>query len=447
MNNKKTLLVFLSLSIIVVVATFMWLQFQPGYVYRVYVDGEDIGTVADLEEYKSILENLLQAEEASVDLNLDFAQEITAQREFHWSPQANAQQVQGAVEARVSYITVGCALVVNGETLLWTSTEDCAQEALETVSQYYNTESSACELVSTEIVDDVEIRSEPVLPEDVIDVDTAVALITQGREKVDTYTVSRGDSLWSIARSASISESELREANPSLQKDAVIQPGQKLNLVSEEPQITVKTVEDVHTYESIPFSTSYSNSSNLWYYQSKTEKSGVPGKREVTYRIEYINGVEQDREVLDSQVVSEPVTRIVQRGTSRWPSAATGMFRWPLNSGTITDRFGSSRRGYRHRGVDIGAGYGTNIYAAASGTVVTSSYGSSYGNYVKIDHGNGYSTLYAHASSLLVSAGQRVSKGQVIARVGSTGVSTGNHLHFEVQRRGTPINPLQFFKP
>ena len=100
--------------------------------------------------------------------------------------------------------------------------------------------------------------------------------------------------------------------------------------------------------------------------------------------------------------------------------------------------------GNGHRGIDIPAPSGTSICAAAGGTVITASYNGSYGNYVAIAHGNGYVTLYAHASALNCSAGDYVGAGQVIAFVGTTGYSTGNHLHFEVQIDGGLANPLSY---
>ena len=116
-------------------------------------------------------------------------------------------------------------------------------------------------------------------------------------------------------------------------------------------------------------------------------------------------------------------------------------------SGIITSRFGSndSVRDHTHSGIDIGAPYGTAIKAAASGTVTYSGNANDgYGYYVIISHGNGVSTLYAHCSQLLVSAGQKVSQGDVIAKVGSTGNSTGNHLHLEVRKNGVTYNPQNY---
>ncbi|MDR0491251.1 MAG: peptidoglycan DD-metalloendopeptidase family protein [Oscillospiraceae bacterium] len=129
----------------------------------------------------------------------------------------------------------------------------------------------------------------------------------------------------------------------------------------------------------------------------------------------------------------------------------TGSFTWPVPSNsTVTSGYGTRLhpvyKVYRqHTGVDIAASYGAKIVAADSGTVITSSYNSSYGNYVVVSHGNGKTTLYAHLSSRSVSSGQAVSKGQTVGLAGSTGVSTGPHLHFEVSVNGSRVNPLNYF--
>ena len=114
-------------------------------------------------------------------------------------------------------------------------------------------------------------------------------------------------------------------------------------------------------------------------------------------------------------------------------------------SGTITSRYGWRSRD-NHKGLDIGASYGTEIYAAASGTVYVSEYGynGGYGNYVIISHGNGVQTLYGHCSELCISSGEYVEQGQLIAKVGSTGISTGNHLHFEVRVNGVTQDPQNY---
>ena len=140
---------------------------------------------------------------------------------------------------------------------------------------------------------------------------------------------------------------------------------------------------------------------------------------------------------------NEPVTPAPSIG-------ATGSYKWPVDCYIITSEYGYRIHPLQqttkfHAGVDIGAQSGQAIYAADSGSVAVSTYNDSYGNYVLINHGNGNSTLYAHMSSTAVSSGQSVSKGQVIGYVGSTGWSTGPHLHFEIRSGGSTVNPLQFF--
>ncbi|MDO5416167.1 MAG: peptidoglycan DD-metalloendopeptidase family protein [Lachnospiraceae bacterium] len=128
-------------------------------------------------------------------------------------------------------------------------------------------------------------------------------------------------------------------------------------------------------------------------------------------------------------------------------------FIWPCpSSGRITSRFGgrespTAGASSNHKGIDIGAGTGNSIVAAADGVVTIATYSASAGNYVMISHGDGMSTVYMHCSKLNVSAGQTVKQGQVIAKVGSTGYSTGPHLHFGVRSGGTYVNPLKYVSP
>ena len=128
----------------------------------------------------------------------------------------------------------------------------------------------------------------------------------------------------------------------------------------------------------------------------------------------------------------------------------TGQLSWPVpSSGNVTSEFGVRPHPvygvYRqHWGIDIAANYGANIIASDSGTVIISEYSSSYGEYIVIDHGNGITTLYAHMSTRLSGVGSSVSKGQVIGYIGTTGVSTGPHLHFEVSVGGEKVDPIPY---
>jgi len=154
-----------------------------------------------------------------------------------------------------------------------------------------------------------------------------------------------------------------------------------------------------------------------------------------------------DEEIRESDRLREKIQRI-QKGSTKVYSG--GVFLWPIKgTSTITSYFGMRmhpilKKKKMHTGIDISASSGTTIIAVSGGTVIMADWFGGYGKAVIIDHGSGKSTLYAHTSKILVSEGEEVKAGQKIAEVGSTGLSTGPHLHFEVREKGTPVNPLNY---
>lgn len=215
--------------------------------------------------------------------------------------------------------------------------------------------------------------------------------------------------------------------------------------------LDVKTTASVTTTEEIAFGTvAKKDDSKLLGYRI-VEKAGEKGIKTVTSGVVYINGVKTEETVETSEIIKEPINEVVTVGTKK-PAGSTVKFssglRFPLPSGTwrLSGVYGESGHSNPsgHQGVDLSAPQGTPIMAAASGRVTSASYSGSYGNCVIIEHNNGISTLYAHASMLCVSEGDYVSAGEVIALVGSTGYSTGNHLHFEIRVGGTRINPQPY---
>ncbi len=208
--------------------------------------------------------------------------------------------------------------------------------------------------------------------------------------------------------------------------------------------LTVATNEIQVFTKTMPFETVYEDNPDMYEDEVELAVQGVDGKARVTAKISRINGEEVDREILSQTEYIPPVNQVIVRGTKVRPKTdSTGLFVMPT-TGRFSSGFGA-RWGRQHKGVDIAAPYGTDVVAADGGTVVYAQFNNhGYGNLVKINHGNGYETYYAHNSSLLVSVGDKVAQGQVIAKVGSTGNSTGNHCHFEIRKNGTAINPLPF---
>ncbi len=167
---------------------------------------------------------------------------------------------------------------------------------------------------------------------------------------------------------------------------------------------------------------------------------------------EMLNQFEEDERTITSEIQSYMRRRQQPAHPGEraqpLPPYTGGRFSRPVN-GRMTSGFGMRFHPIlhitrMHAGCDFGAPIGTSIHAAANGVVIHSSYMSGYGNVVIIDHGGGISTVYGHCSRIVVSDGQTVKRGQYIANVGSTGLSTGPHLHFEVRVNGKPVNPLRY---
>lgn len=153
--------------------------------------------------------------------------------------------------------------------------------------------------------------------------------------------------------------------------------------------------------------------------------------------------LEQESRSIESQIRAYQAAR---QNSGQAVTAFRGSLMMPVSGGRVGSGFGMRfhpilKRSRMHTGVDIGASSGTPIKAAGPGVVISANYRGGYGNCVMIDHGGGLSTLYGHCSKLYVRAGQAVKRGQVIAAVGSTGLSTGPHLHFETRINGRPVNP------
>ena len=166
---------------------------------------------------------------------------------------------------------------------------------------------------------------------------------------------------------------------------------------------------------------------------------------------EDMDDLSAEAEAVQAQILKLSKELAAQQAAQGKPSnAALGGYIWPVSSRRITSTFGgrASPGGIgstNHKGIDSGrVGYTTEIHAAKAGTVIVSQYSSSYGNYVVVSHGSGNTTLYAHMSSRKVSVGAYVNQGDVLGITGSTGNSTGPHLHFEISENGVRINPLTY---
>ena len=344
----------------------------------------------------------------------------------------------------IGLVTSAYCLYVNGERIGTTPYEGALEELLVQLKQAASDEDT----ISCEFKEDVEIRQEYVPTDAIMNLGYIAELLYSTKTAEVTYEVKKGDTWSQIAARNNMTSSELLALNPGYNINK-LQIGEVLTLSASVPYLTM-TVEKQERYlDDVAYNIEYTDSADLYQGDYKVTSKGEYGKADVMAKTTYVNGEETERTILSSVTLKEPVTEYRLRGTKPRPTwYPTGSFRWPT-SGRVTSYFGGRKSpggigSTNHKGIDIAVPRGTPIYAADGGTVTYSGWMSGYGYLVEINHGNGYVTRYGHNSSLTVSVGQHVYKGQQVARAGSTGNSTGNHCHFEVRYNGVAKNPLNY---
>lgn len=287
------------------------------------------------------------------------------------------------------------------------------------------------------------------LNESVISENEAIKKLTAKNYSTESYVVQKSDSIVSVCQKYNMTEEKFKELNPSLDEEKSLVPGTVIKVLEAESFIPIQYIRELETTSFIDYETIEVETSEINLGRSELLVKGSRGEKQNKIEVTYIDGVERSRKTLSSVITKEPTVEQIGIGTYTAKPASSdtvltgsGKFAWPVDGGFISDPFISDRN---HKGMDIAAPAGTDIYAAGDGVVVASGWNTGgYGYFVMIDHLDGYETLYGHCSGLYVVEGQTVTRGQLIAAVGTTGDSTGNHCHFEVRESGMCLNPANF---
>lgn len=406
--------------------------------YTITVDGSEWGIVSDPFVFDEIIEDVenqvsaILGEEYTISNEIEYTSILTKRGTL-----SSTSLLEARLYSQVTAVTQSYVLTVDGEVIGIGDKPDLSS-LLEEISAPYVTETTK----EVSFVEDVEITYQSISSDTEQDLASMRNLLTSDTVEEVTYTAVSGDTYSTIAAANGMTLDELYALNPDIDSD-LLHAGDVLTVSRAVPYLSVRTVDTVTYTQDIAYSTEQVEDSSMYKGETKIITAGVNGVSQVTADVTYLNGYEESREITSTTTVTEPVTQVVAVGTKAKPAtAASGSFRWPV-SGTISSRFGY-RSGSMHKGVDIAASYGSAIVAADGGTVTFAGYYSTYGYLVIVTHGNGYQTYYAHCSSILVSVGTKVYKGQTIAKVGATGNATGYHCHFEIRLNGTPVNPLNY---
>lgn len=349
-----------------------------------------------------------------------------------------------ALSQEVGMVTTAYCLYVDGERIGATPYKGALEQLLEQMRLSATNEGT----ISVSFAENVEVKEEYVATDSLMNLGYVAETLYSTKTAEVTYTVVKGDTWSEIAEDHGLSSKELLDLNPGYDIDK-LQIGEILTMSASVPYLTMTVVQQERYVDSVAFDVEYTESPDIYVGDYKVTSAGEFGAADTVANVTYVNGQETERTVLSSVTLRQPVTEYRLQGTKPRPTwLPTGSFRWPT-TGRISSRFGGRRSpggigSTNHKGIDIAVPRGTPIYAADGGTVTYAGWMSGYGYLVQIDHGNGYVTRYGHNSSLTVSVGQKVYKGQQIARAGSTGNSTGNHCHFEIRYNGVAKNPLNY---
>lgn len=360
-------------------------------------------------------------------------------------PEKPAEDTSGRVRAY--------AVTVDGEFIGAVDDYSRLESYFENIKSEYVGE----DVVDVEFSKDIEYDTENFVdPEEVRSSDYYINIFNSIVSEPVYYEVQLGDNPWNIARDNGITLDELKECVATCDGEIVPDITKKCNVgtviqLSQEVRYLQPEIVKEETYQvnySLPVIEIEDDS--MFVGMERVDTEGVSGVMEYHVYATYSDDTRVSEENIEEpKVIEEAVAKVVRVGTIEPStyvskgSGGSGDYYWPVSGGKITSYMGDGRG---HKGIDIGAPYGTPIYAAEEGKIIEtgSGWNGGYGNCIRIQHPDGKITVYAHQSSLAVSYGEYVVKGQLIGYVGSTGDSSGNHLHFEVRSNGRYLDPLDY---
>lgn len=435
------------------------------FALEVFYNGNSIGYVENQSTFNEGKEKAISLLSFSSDNNKEIAQPVYKLTRVKLSELSNSSMItQKLIDSSDTKYTRACGIFIDGEFLCAVRNESDAIGVFDSILSPYEKDAKEGTIVS--FVEEIEYV-QGFYPEqsDVIwDSLKLKNTLSAPKSEAKRHKVVKGDKLKAIAEKYSLTVSELKALNPDtdFSKPAEIK---SLLVSAREDYVRVKVMKTQTRSVAIPYETVKRNSSRLAKGTQKTSQEGKNGVKTITELVTYINGKKSYTSTVSEKQTKAPVNKIILVGTktssyssSSSSSSSSRRFIWPTRGAYAV----SSHYGYRsasisgwgfHGGIDIVLGRGSSsgipVVASASGRVVQAYSGwTGYGHTVVIDHGNGIKTRYAHMypGSLRVRTGDWVSQGQQIGKIGSTGNSTGPHLHFEVLVNGRKVNPYPYIR-
>lgn len=319
-------------------------QQVKGPVYSMYINNKKIGSVEfpaqSLRVYDQVIEKIKS----------EYEDDITIEAEVYFKEESGShiikkQELAQAIEEAIQIKKMAYGLVIDGHVACYLNSEEEINEVLEMIKTPYQKDVEQREDASLEKVEfkeDISIKQDMVLYQDILDIDSAFHAITQGPDSLKTYVVKEGDSLWTIASTNDTTVDELYAANPDLEGE-IIQPGQELKLFAPRNLITVVTEEKVKEKEEIDFDKEVRKSDKLYKGETKVVQEGSKGEKEIEYLIIRENGTQKEKKVIKETVIKEPVNEIIEEGTKARPKPKPKVTNKSTSSRSSSSSSSSSR--------------------------------------------------------------------------------------------------------
>lgn len=474
--RKKPLMVSATLLVLLVTAGLGGIQYVKANTvnyYNVYMNGTALGSVSNPGEVEQLLkQEAEEVQQAHPDITMVIdSGDITYTPESAYKaiPETDATLVK--LESMLTSHAAGVEVEVNGKVIGIVKDQATADAILTRVQSKYapqlaakkksnevttlsfNSTSSSNKSSSSDtavkdgvVIKDVafveKVKTDDIStePDQIMNADEVYKKLVQGSAQPTKYTVQVGDCIGCIAQKFDISPQVIYDNNRWIEEDKLT-AGDVLDLTVLQPELTVKTVEDLTETVAIEAPIEVKKNDSMRVGESKVINKGKNGSKRVTYRMVKQNGYVVTEELINTEVITKAVASVVMKGTKVVLGEGSGTFAVPVANWSLSSKFGK-RWGRTHKGIDITGN--KTIMAADDGVIEFAGTKSGYGKTIIIDHKNGYKTVYGHMSSISANVGDIVEKGDKIGVMGSTGRSTGVHLHFEIHKDGVIENPLKY---
>ncbi|MET1014866.1 MAG: M23 family metallopeptidase [Paenisporosarcina sp.] len=435
-------------------------------IYHIYASGQYVGAVSNEKAVEKLVNNKIALASNQYDeLSLQDGSDVSVIPEQVFKSNTNDQETLDKLDDLVTVAAKAFALSVNDEIAVYVKDLESYDEVIRQLKLQSVTEAELIELEArkdstdslpqlkeneTRILDvlikeDVSGVSKLAKPEKVLSIEEAVKYLQKGSLEEKVYEVQAGDVFSKIAQKHDLSTSDLMKLNPGTSQDSVLQIGQELKVTALKPLVNIEVLREKKVSEVVKFQNEVEETDTMYKGDTKVKQEGSDGMKEMTYLIREQNGVRTGKSVKEENVKVKVKNQIVIKGTKVIPSRGSGSFAWPAEGGYISSQMGH-RWGSFHKGIDIARPNGFAIKSTDNGIVTFTGRDGTYGNKVVVDHQNGYQTVYAHLASISVDVGQTVPQGSKLGVMGSTGRSTGIHLHFEVLKNGSQVNPMSYLR-